>query len=165
MQREQRFFMNTALKTCNKCGEQKSPDKFVRPTMCRDCVNARQRIWYANASAATKQRYIAQQAKSERLSKFGTDGEALLEQQNNACAICSEDLRTLPSSRRHLDHCHTTNKVRGWLCGRCNNALGLFDDSTERLRAAAAYLEQFSAEGISAREPSLSLSLPSAFST
>lgn len=41
-----------------------------------------------------------------------------------------------------LDHCHTTGKFRGWLCASCNLAVGLMDDSPEKLRQAIAYLEE-----------------------
>ena len=27
-----------------------------------------------------------------------------------------------------FDHCHVTEKFRGWLCRKCNNALGMVDD-------------------------------------
>lgn len=43
----------------------------------------------------------------------------------------------------HLDHDHKTNKFRGWLCGKCNIALGLFGDSKHGLQMALAYLDRF----------------------
>lgn len=39
-----------------------------------------------------------------------------------------------------LDHCHKTGAFRGWLCYRCNTALGMVDDSPERLEALSDYL-------------------------
>ncbi len=44
----------------------------------------------------------------------------------------------------HLDHCHKTGKFRGWLCNRCNQALGLLDDSPAKLLALAAFVSHFS---------------------
>ena len=58
--------------------------------------------------------------------------------QEGVCAIC----RTGPARKLHVDHCHKRRTVRSLLCGRCNKALGLFDDCPERLRAAADYLER-----------------------
>lgn len=63
----------------------------------------------------------------------------LLQSQEFKCAICSEDISE--QSQAHLDHCHTSGTVRGFLCGQCNKALGLFKDSKDSLRKAIAYLE------------------------
>lgn len=41
-----------------------------------------------------------------------------------------------------FDHCHVTGKFRGWLCDSCNRVLGLMDESGDRLRRLAEYLER-----------------------
>lgn len=41
----------------------------------------------------------------------------------------------------HVDHDHTTRKVRGLLCHRCNLALGYTDDDIARLHGLITYLE------------------------
>lgn len=41
-----------------------------------------------------------------------------------------------------LDHCHESGMFRGWLCGRCNTALGLLGDNLMGVRCALAYLER-----------------------
>ncbi|HZS80052.1 MAG TPA: endonuclease domain-containing protein [Herbaspirillum sp.] len=41
-----------------------------------------------------------------------------------------------------FDHCHQAMFPRGWLCDRCNVALGCLRDSPERLRQLVAYLER-----------------------
>jgi Recombination endonuclease VII len=81
--------------------------------------------------------------KGWRLSReFGISHEIydeMLSKQNNSCAIC---LRTSPTGYGwHVDHCHTTKKVRGLLCSKCNQGLGLFEDSLTSLRKAIEYLE------------------------
>lgn len=40
------------------------------------------------------------------------------------------------------DHDHRTGKFRGWICKRCNAALGLFGDSREGLDAGISYLDK-----------------------
>lgn len=40
------------------------------------------------------------------------------------------------------DHCHTTGKFRGWLCNRCNVALGMVKDNSETLVALSEYLKK-----------------------
>lgn len=40
-----------------------------------------------------------------------------------------------------LDHCHNTGILRGFLCPRCNAALGGFDDDDMLLLSAVKYIE------------------------
>tara|TARA_R110002020_G_scaffold101331_2_gene238760 strand:+ start:4243 stop:4659 length:417 start_codon:yes stop_codon:yes gene_type:complete len=62
------------------------------------------------------------------------------------CPICGssrEDAKEHSLTRTTpwvLDHCHTTHKVRGWICQRCNRGLGVFKDSVDNLRNAISYL-------------------------
>ena len=68
----------------------------------------------------------------------------MLDQQGGQCKICKESGpggrgRT---SRMAVDHCHSTGKVRGLLCNRCNRAIGLLGDNTDFLTAAIEYLSQ-----------------------
>lgn len=65
---------------------------------------------------------------------------AMMATQSGKCAICGETfgLWCMPA----VDHCHTTGKVRGILCGFCNRMLGIANDDTERLTAAITYLSQ-----------------------
>ena len=67
------------------------------------------------------------------------------ERQNGVCVICdkpevSVDKKTQKIRRLAVDHCHTTGKIRGLLCGSCNKALGSFKDSIELLNKAINYL-------------------------
>lgn len=62
----------------------------------------------------------------------------MLAHQGGCCAICMETA----SSRLHVDHCHSTGKVRGLLCSKCNTGLGAYRDNTELLKAAVDYLEK-----------------------
>ncbi len=70
----------------------------------------------------------------------------MLAAQNGTCAICAnhsvENNGPVTDGKRSLclDHDHLTGKVRGFLCGRCNKALGLFNDSPVRLSEAERYL-------------------------
>lgn len=65
--------------------------------------------------------------------------EHILLKQSGLCAICRR-----PDDKRRLsvDHCHTTGKVRGLLCLRCNRGIGLFRDDPDRLISAAMYLKE-----------------------
>jgi hypothetical protein len=45
-------------------------------------------------------------------------------------------------TRMVVDHCHSTNKVRGILCDLCNTALGKFHDDVNLLSNAIGYLNK-----------------------
>ena len=68
--------------------------------------------------------------------------DELLEAQGHRCKICRTDDPGGRNARFHVDHCHTTNKVRGLLCSRCNQAIGLFDESVLVLESAIKYLNE-----------------------
>ena len=70
------------------------------------------------------------------------DYEEMLAKQGGRCAICGTDAPGGRNKVWSVDHCHSTNRVRGLLCHRCNMGLGYFKDDVERLRAAIAYLDQ-----------------------
>jgi len=72
-----------------------------------------------------------------------SDIEKLYKQQNNSCEICKKQIN-LMSKDTHIDHCHTTNKMRGILCGNCNRGLGQFKDNVSSLKTAILYLEKYS---------------------
>ncbi len=67
--------------------------------------------------------------------------------QSSLCAICGKPETSVIHGRvinLTVDHCHATGNVRGLLCRRCNVAMGALDDSSDLLRAAAAYLDRHS---------------------
>lgn len=65
--------------------------------------------------------------------------------QDHRCEICNRSESEIPYQRKtpwRLDHCHKTNKFRGYLCSACNSALGMFFDDPKRLEAAIEYLKR-----------------------
>jgi hypothetical protein len=65
------------------------------------------------------------------------DYDIMLARQNGACAICSR----IPDKRLAVDHCHTSGKVRGLLCAKCNSGLAFYEDNPRYLLAAVSYLQ------------------------
>ena len=69
--------------------------------------------------------------------KYGislADFNLLKEKQNGKCAICGMD------EILYVDHCHTTKRVRGLLCQKCNTAIGFFKDNVDNIAKAITYL-------------------------
>lgn len=60
----------------------------------------------------------------------------LLDKQSGVCQICKQ----LSNETLAVDHDHLSGDIRGLLCRACNTALGLFNDSVERLQNAITYL-------------------------
>lgn len=58
------------------------------------------------------------------------------------CQICGNELQHYQRNGSAIDHCHTTGKVRGILCGHCNKGLGLFRDNPATLKQAIFYLRK-----------------------
>jgi|HubBroStandDraft_1064217.scaffolds.fasta_scaffold368654_2 hypothetical protein len=71
---------------------------------------------------------------------------ALMEKQNNCCAICKRPF--VAGDTPHIDHNHECcpgayscgECVRGLLCANCNFGLGSFKDNETNLRNALEYL-------------------------
>lgn len=102
------------------------------------------------AAAAYRERHPDRVERTQRDSKFRTkygitldQYEEMLEAQDGHCAICPA---TTPgrANRKYLyvDHDHETGKVRGLLCGNCNDGLGRFIDDIDLLASAIMYLMQ-----------------------
>ena len=85
-------------------------------------------------------------SRNKSLDKYGIDMDGFRELYNlqeGKCALCDEfhPLETKVFTEiLNVDHCHTTGKIRGLLCHRCNKALGLFKDNKHVLAKAICYL-------------------------
>lgn len=105
---------------------------------------AKAKAKYDAWTRANPEKYKAIQRNSVLKRAYGitlAERDAMLEAQGNACAICGAPE---PGSKRgwHIDHCHSTKKVRGILCHHCNVSAGAAKDDPARLRMIADYLER-----------------------
>ncbi len=80
--------------------------------------------------------------------KFGLEEKDYVELMlkcDNKCMICkkSESTKDWRGSVKQLaiDHCHTTKKIRGLLCFKCNMMLGYAKDNVDTLQSAIEYLK------------------------
>lgn len=60
---------------------------------------------------------------------------AMADRQEQRCLLCKQK-----PSRLVVDHCHSTGRIRGLLCDKCNTGLGFFGDDVEQFRRAIEYL-------------------------
>jgi hypothetical protein len=125
------------MKTCCKCRQAKPPEAFARnrakkdglQERCKDCC----KFHYHTSGYTVRQRELALK-KKYNLTPEAYESMASL--QEFSCAICGDN-----TSKLHVDHNHTTGKVRGLLCNNCNRAIGLLKDDVQVLLKAAEYIE------------------------
>lgn len=120
-------------------------DYIVKGIGCPKCRNVRQaRYRAAHPEHTTKvkmdwhNRNPEKRRASKRKYKYGLTSEqydSLAKDQNYLCRICTEE------EVKVVDHCHATNRVRGLLCYKCNNLLGMAKDNTNILLSAVEYLK------------------------
>jgi len=69
-----------------------------------------------------------------------TTMQTILDAQDGKCASCGRDL---DGRKKHFDHNHETEELRGVLCGQCNMALGLLGDDPSRIKQLLSYRESY----------------------
>jgi len=122
---------------CAFCGEQIPEERRRRrtPKFCSIECTRKERTASGKSKEAVR--------RSQLRTKYGLSPEQYEAMLLDArCAICGTQEWPGRGNKPHIDHCHTTGRVRGLLCKDCNTALGMFNDDPVRLRAAAAYLER-----------------------
>jgi hypothetical protein len=136
-------------KVCRKCKKEKNVSEFYRHhknpeknshSWCKRCTCDYALDQQKNRSKE-KQSLINRRNKIK--AAFGITLEQfdeILLSQNGGCAICNTKT---PGGKGnfHVDHCHSTGRIRGLLCHHCNVGLGHFRDSPSLLVAAAQYVE------------------------
>ena len=69
--------------------------------------------------------------------------DSMYDAQAGCCAICNKYCEKTGRDGLHIDHSHSTNKVRGLLCGMCNRALGNVGEDTAILERMIAYIREY----------------------
>lgn len=112
-------------------------ERLVSTCGCARCRTINARAWQKRNPVAK-----AAYARSVHLkTKFGITPEeydAMLHKQRGKCAICRQPEKVVGKSLA-VDHDHKTGKVRGLLCGSCNQLLGIFEDRRAEFNV---YLEE-----------------------
>lgn len=129
----------------DQCYIHKNPGKTDR-FICKYCTKSYINSRYCPEKEKIRNAKKASQNRNRELKcKYGItlpEYNAILQSQNNSCAICKT--RSLSSKRKSfdVDHCHKTKQIRGLLCHSCNVGIGFFQDNIELLKQAISYLSQ-----------------------
>lgn len=104
-----------------------------------------QKKYYEKTKEEKKKKVYA--SKLKRTYNFSVEEyNILLKEQNYSCRICKTTEPTETKTKFCVDHCHTTGKVRGLLCNKCNAGIGMFNDNPDLLVSAISYLKENSFE-------------------
>jgi len=133
------------MKKCSKCKETKPLSCFHknkrrgdgRNTYCKTCA-----IQYKKEYYRKNKPKIREYALQKRYKITQVEFDTLLKQQDNCCACCGVTKPDRTRENLAVDHNHTTGKVRGLLCTRCNTVLGLVRDSPQILSNLIKYIER-----------------------
>jgi len=140
------------MRTCKICNQPKPLTEFYQTIRngspygyhgkCKSCYVKKQ-----------QENYDPIKKRDENLKRvygIGIDEyNALLEKQNNRCAICeSTDPKGRKSGRGggvdvfYVDHDHKTGNVRGLLCNICNRTMGYVGENSGVLEEMIKYLKK-----------------------
>lgn len=125
-------------KRCTECGETKDINDFAsagvgkKRAKCKPCLARKKREYYKKNPDKARRRNLK--------TLYGLTVEQRDEmaiRRNFRCDCCKNQFA---DEDLFVDHCHTTNKVRGLLCTNCNLMLGHAHDEIVKLQKAINYL-------------------------
>lgn len=136
-----------SVKRCRACSAYLPLDSFSihdkktgrHATICKECDKKRADAW---SKAHPERRAVVYRTRHLKRT-YGisdTDYATLLNEQGGKCAICGVPEQETTIKRLCVDHCHSTRRIRGLLCTKCNQAIGLLDHDLDTLARAAKYL-------------------------
>jgi len=144
------------MKHCNKCNTDKSPNAFYKSKKARDglhswCKECCREYHKSEHYIEIRNKYHKSEVgKASRKKYTQSDKYRFIRKRNHIKRNYNIDVKDIPdecqicSSRTRIsvDHCHTTGKVRGFLCQNCNATLGMAKDDVSRLQKLIDYLNQ-----------------------
>lgn len=131
--------MNTRF--CNLCSQEKDFSLFSKDSRAKTGYQSRCK----ECQAAVKKDMASYYREKHLQRKYGishADYENMLAEQKGCCAVCGIEEKYCENQRLAVDHDHATGEVRALLCKKCNQAIGLLQDSAEFAYAAYQYLKE-----------------------
>jgi hypothetical protein len=104
---------HTIMKTCSRCGQ----------TLMVFLKEVTDLLGFSQNVRIVKEKFVGNTIKPTNMPDADlklTEDQYNDLMKNENCQICNVEL-----TKKCIDHCHSTNKVRGVLCNNCNTALGL----------------------------------------
>ena len=117
---------------CLSCGRNDRPHDAKG--YCKPCYRKNFSRNYHNEYMKEYRKTHPQKNSNRKMTNTGFKYSDAPTPRANKCEICSREGKTV------LDHCHRSNKFRGWLCNQCNTSLGMVKDRIEILHKMIEYL-------------------------
>jgi len=130
------------MKQCCECKEIKLEQEFYKRNDVRSGLSYRCKKCHNSKNDRDRKKIPDKYRNTQLMAKFNMsldDYNKLFQEQNGCCAICGKHQSELKKSLG-VDHDHTTGKIRGLLCVKCNIAIGMFDEDLIMLDNAKIYL-------------------------
>lgn len=150
------------MKTCTKCGVEKPDGDFYKAKRVKSGFHSECKTCHKICSQASRRKNKKGRAKYEWKRRKGSRfNQSLICARSRAkkddhepCNATTKELKAaftgfcdvcgvpeLECDRKlHMDHCHITGELRGFLCRSCNLGLGFFKDSDDILLSAMKYM-------------------------
>lgn len=150
---------SVSTKRCSRCLEIKAIELFRKrakgyESYCKQCEANYNKEYLKNWVIKNRNKSNTIKTKYQKSSKgkinskyskiksrYGLTKEEydrLIISTGNICSLCNNEFI---NNKYCVDHCHSTGKIRGIICDRCNKALGLVKDSKTTLMNMLNYLE------------------------
>ena len=120
------------MKVCTACNQELPESSFHKRTYasgnpglqpkCKTCSSKKRATYYKPHDFMRRKFKLTEDQYNDLM-------------KNENCQICDCKL-----TKKCIDHCHCTNKIRGVLCNNCNTALGLVGDNVDTLHKMINYL-------------------------